>query len=83
MIPIAWIRSVLGIGLTWLVLLANAMKTAPGKLTLSSAVGLSALPLLAIPVVVAGVWKYQSAQQGSKGVLIYAVPFLISLSPWR
>ncbi len=31
MIPAAWIGSILGIGLTWVVLLGKAMRTVPGK----------------------------------------------------
>ncbi len=80
MIPlIAWLCSVLGIAIAWVVILGNAMSTAPSKLTVGVAILLSFLPVIAICAVVAGFSKSIPVSQQGKAILIYSIPLIISL----
>lgn len=75
---IAWIGSLLGFGVLYVVLLANAMNTVPVRLTLGVAIGLAMLPSIALVAGVVGFYKSFSAQAYARAVLIYALPLLMS-----
>ena len=71
-IAIAWGCSLLGLGVMYVMFLGMAMSTAPDDLTLSVALAMAVLPLIAF--ITSGVALYKSY---SKNVY-YIIPFLIS-----
>ncbi|MEM7345019.1 MAG: hypothetical protein AAF485_12315 [Chloroflexota bacterium] len=78
-IAIAWICSLLGLGVTYVILLGHAMSSAPRDLALSTALALIILPLVAL--IASGVVLYNAVfvQKNEKQVFIYLIPFLLSI----
>ena len=71
-IAIAWGCSLLGLGVMYVSFLGMAMSTAPDDLTLSVALALAILPLIAL--IASGVALYKSYSEN----VTYIIPFLIS-----
>ena len=79
MIPAAaWILSLLGLAVSWIIMLGHAMTTVPSKLSVVPALGLSLLPVAGLLIVIWGI-KSAPPQKIGNAFLIYTLPGLISL----
>lgn len=72
-IAIAWGCSLLGLGVMYVMFLGMAMSSAPDDLTLSVALAMAVLPLIAL--ITSGAALYKSYSEN----VYYIIPFLISL----
>ncbi len=78
MVALAWVCSLLGFGLMYVVLLGNAMSTVPVQLTVGVALGLAVLPLVAVVASGMGFYKTFSTHAYVRGLLVYTVPLLLA-----
>lgn len=75
---LAWICSLLGAGVMYVVLLGNAMSTAPSRLPVGVLLGLAVLPVVALAAAGVGLSRFASAQAPGRGALLYLVPLVIA-----
>lgn len=74
----AWILSVLGVALAYVIDFANGMKTAPSKSTKDRLIS-AALPLVALVLVALVLGRAWQAQAFARGLLLAGVPLLLAL----
>lgn len=78
-VAVAWIASLLGFGVLYVVFLGRAMSTAPGRLGLEVVAGLAILPLLALYISGTALHQAYAAHTLGPALVRYLIPLALAL----